>query len=258
VGDAFARPLCDELEKGGYSPASLAMVITGGATTSPTMKQRFIGLLPSLFIADAVGSSETGSQLNNLATSGGEPTTTFSVVPGTCVVDETMTYVLEEGHEGIGWLAKSGAIPLGYLGDEEKTKRTFPVVAGQRMVVPGDRARLLEGGLVELLGRESVTINSGGEKIFAEEVEQAIVRHQGVDDVLVVGRPNERWGQEIVAVLQLQDGASPSDKEILALAGERIASYKLPKLIVRVGKVERSPSGKPDYAWARQVAIDAG
>ncbi len=127
------------------------------------------------------------------------------------------------------------------------------------MVIPGDRARLRSDGLIELLGRESMTINSGGEKIFAEEVEQAIVRHPGVDDVLVVGRPSEKWGSEVVAVVQLHDGVTVEDEELLAIASEQVARYKLPKAIVRVAAVQRSPSGKADYAWAkRQVISDQG
>ena len=114
--------------------------------------------------------------------------------------------MLAPGHEGLGWLAQSGAVPLGYLGDAEKTARTFPVIDGMRYSIPGDRARLLADGEIELLGRDSVTINSGGEKIFAEEVEQAIAGHPAVADVVVAGRPSERWGQEVVAVVQLADG----------------------------------------------------
>ena len=145
--------------------------------------------------------------------------------------------------------ARTGLDVLGHLEREV----TIPVIDGIRMVVPGDRARLRADGRVELLGRESVTINSGGEKIFAEEVEQAIVRHPDVDDVLVVGRPSERWGHEVVAVVQLRPNAAVSDEAILATAAEQIAAYKLPKDVVRVAKVERSPSGKPDYAWARAL-----
>jgi 3-oxocholest-4-en-26-oate---CoA ligase len=258
VGDAFARPLCDELERGTYDTSSLAAVLTGGATTSPSTKQRMLSLLPHIVLMDAVGSSESGRQLDQVSVAGGEtPGAAFGVVAGTSVVDDSMSRLLEPGHEGIGWLARAGNIPLGYLGDEEKTRRTFPVVAGARMVVPGDRARLLADGRIELLGRESVTINTGGEKVFAEEVEQAILRHELVDDVLVVGRPSEQWGQEVVAVVQLHPGADVRDDEIVAVAAERVAAYKLPKDVLRVERVERSPSGKPDYAWARQLVSSA-
>jgi 3-oxocholest-4-en-26-oate---CoA ligase len=255
VGDAFARPLCDELERATYDTSSLALIATGGAITSPAAKARLLTLLPHVILADSAGSSETGSQLSQVSVAGGDTSSgTFDAVAGTCVVDETMTSVLQPGHEGIGWLARSGAIPLGYLGDEDKTRRTFPVIDGQRMVVPGDRARHRTDGRIELLGRESVTINTGGEKVFAEEVEQAIVTHPDVDDVIVVGRPSEKWGQEVVAVVQLHPGAAASDDEIVAAAAERIAAFKLPKGIIRVEQVRRSPSGKPDYGWARELA----
>jgi fatty-acyl-CoA synthase len=258
VGDAFARPLCDELERHSYDTSSLGLIATGGTITSANMKARLLSLLPNVLLADSAGSSETGSQLSQVSVAGGDTSSgTFDVVPGTCVVDADLTHILEPGHEGIGWLARYGTIPLGYLGDEDKTQRTFPIIEGQRMVVPGDRARLRADGRVELLGRDSVTINSGGEKIFAEEVEQAIVAHPDVDDVIVVGRPSERWGHEVVAVVQLRPGSTVTDEDIVATAAESIAAYKLPKDVVRVEKVERSPSGKPDYAWARTLVTNS-
>jgi acyl-CoA synthetase (AMP-forming)/AMP-acid ligase II len=258
VGDAFARPLCDELEQHTYDTSSLVFIATGGAITSPGAKKRLLELLPHVLLADAAGSSETGSQLSQVSVAGGDTSSgTFDVAPGTCVVDDAMTEILEPGHEGVGWLARHGTIPLGYLGDEEKTRRTFPVIAGQRMVVPGDRARILENGRIELLGRESVTINTGGEKVFAEEVEQALIHHPAVDDVIVVGRPSEKWGQEVVAVIQIHPGATATDDDIVTVAAERIAGFKLPKDLVRVDRVMRSPSGKPDYGWARALVSPA-
>jgi fatty-acyl-CoA synthase len=171
------------------------------------------------------------------------------------VVDDERQKVLSPGHDGLGWLARRGAIPLGYLGDQAKTEATFPVVGGERMAVPGDRARLRPDGMVELLGRESMTINSGGEKVFAEEVEQALIRHPAVVDALVVGRPSERWGQEIVAVLQVDPAVvEVSDQELIDSTADHLARYKRPKVIVRVAQVRRSPSGKADYAWAKSQA----
>ena len=130
---------------------------------------------------------------------------------------------------GSGWLARRDLVPLGYLGDAAKTARTFPVIDGVRYSVPGDRANVLADGRIELLGRDSVTINSGGEKIFAEEVERAIAAHPGVYDVVVVGRPSERWGSEVVAVVQLAEGATATDEELVEAAGRHIARYKIPK-----------------------------
>jgi fatty-acyl-CoA synthase len=150
-------------------------------------------------------------------------------------------------------------MPLGYLGDPDKTHRTFPVVDGVRYAVAGDRARRAGDGTIELHGRDSVTINTGGEKVFAEEVEQALKHHPAVFDAVVVGRPSDRWGQEVVAVVQLRaDAEPPSDEELREVAGQHVARYKLPKAVVRVPQVERSPSGKPDYRWASAVAAQLG
>lgn len=146
-------------------------------------------------------------------------------------------------------------MPLGYKGDAAKTAKTFPVIDGIRYAVPGDRARLLEGGTVELLGRDSVTINSGGEKIFAEEVESAIASHPAVVDVVVAGRPSERWGNEVVAVVALADGAEVDAAELIKHAAESIARYKLPKAVVFRQTIVRSPAGKADYRWAKEQAL---
>jgi len=257
VGDAFARPLCAEGERGGYDLSSLDIILTGGATLSPGMKERLLGLAPQAIIIDATGASETGGLMSSVSLHGQTAELgVFTPAETTCVVDELRQHVLTPGHDGIGWLASRGPIPLGYLGDKAKSAATFPEIDGARMSIPGDRARLRPDGSIELLGRESMTINSGGEKIFAEEVEQALVRHPAVDDVLVVGIPSARWGSEVVAVVQLGEDDAATDEELLATAGERIASYKLPRAILRVPAVQRSPSGKADYAWAKRLAAE--
>jgi fatty-acyl-CoA synthase len=254
VGDAFARPLCDELEQRTRDLSSLSAIVSGGAATSVGTKARLHALLPMALLIDSGGASETGPQLANVSASGSEPTSgLFLPSANTIVLDEGRSRVLEAGHEGIGWLAHDGPIPLGYLHDQPKTEATFPSVQGRRMVVPGDRARLRADGLVELLGRDSMTINSGGEKIFAEEVEQALMAHPDVLDVLVVGHRSDRWGEEVAAVVQLADGSTATDDALRATAGKQIARYKAPKLIVRVERVQRTATGKPDYPWAKQV-----
>jgi fatty-acyl-CoA synthase len=149
-------------------------------------------------------------------------------------------------------------VPLGYLGDPAKTESTFPEIAGERYAVAGDRARWLPDGTIELLGRDSVCINTGGEKVFAEEVETAIKTHPDVYDAVVCGRPSDRWGEEVVAIVATRGGADPSDSDLLGAAGDHIAHYKLPKEIVRVDSVLRSPSGKADYRWARARAAVTG
>jgi len=255
VGDAFARPLCEELERRPRDLSSLGAIVSGGAAISVGTKARLHSLLPNTLLIDSGGASETGPQLSNVSASGSEPTSgLFLPSAATFVLDEDRRHVLEAGHEGIGWLAHDGPIPLGYLHDEAKSNATFPLVDGRRMAVPGDRARLRADGLVELVGRESMTINSGGEKIFAEEVEQALMAHPDVLDVLVIGRRSERWGEEVVAVVQLATGSTATDDVLVSTATAHVARYKAPKAIVRVERVQRTASGKPDYPWAKRVA----
>ncbi|WCO69013.1 acyl-CoA synthetase [Iamia majanohamensis] len=254
VGDAFARPLVEELERSSRSLPSLVAVVNGGAPFTPALKERMLDQLPDIFLLDAVGASETGAQMGQTSVRGAATTGTFTPGPDTVVVDAAMTRVLEPGDDDTGWLAQRGYVPLGYLGDPDKTARTFPVVGGVRLAVPGDRARWREDGIIELLGRDSVTINSGGEKIYAEEVEMALAPHPSVADVVVTGRPSERWGQEVVAVVQLAEGAEPDVEGLLAEAATHVARYKLPKDVVFVEQIQRSPAGKADYRWAKAQA----
>jgi fatty-acyl-CoA synthase len=257
VGDAMARPLVEELERNDHDVSSLMAFGSGGAIMSEGVKQRLLAKLPNILISDVAGASETGAQMGTQSTAGSVQTGRFVPGPGTVVLDAEMRRVLEPGadEEESGWLAQRGAVPLGYLGDPEKSARTFPTIDGERYSVPGDRARFLANGEIELLGRDSVTINSGGEKIFAEEVEQAIVRHPAVADVVVAGRPSEQWGQEVVALVQLAPGSSASAEDIVAEAGKHIARYKLPKAVGFFDTIVRSPSGKADYRWAKEQAL---
>ncbi|AYE98754.1 acyl-CoA synthetase [Mycobacterium paragordonae] len=261
VGDAFGRPLLDELQSGSYDLSGLFVLVTGGAALSAPLKQRFVELLPHLTILDAGGSSESGAQMGQVSSAAQQVSGRFTPNPGAVVVSEDLTRILSPGDDEIGWLAQQGPIPLGYLGDAAKTARTFPVIDGIRHSVPGDRARWDADGQIELLGRDSVTINSGGEKIFAEEVEAAINEHPAVYDVVVTGRPSERWGNEVVALVQLADGAHAGADdiadEIIAEAARHIARYKLPKEVIFCAKLQRSPSGKADYRWAKEQATQA-
>ncbi len=256
VGDAFARPLADALEAnpGRWDLSGLQTIGSGGALFSAGVKQRLLAALPRLRILDAGGSSETGSQMGQISTAGGAGTGRFAPNPGAVVVDAAMTRLLAPGDDEIGWLAQRGLVPLGYLDDADKSARTFPLVDGVRHSIPGDRARWDADGSIELLGRDSVTINSGGEKIFAEEVEAAVGHHPAVYDVVVVGRPSTRWGNEVVALVQLAEGTAPGPEvatSIIAEAGRHIARYKLPKDVLFRDRVLRSPSGKADYRWAK-------
>jgi acyl-CoA synthetase (AMP-forming)/AMP-acid ligase II len=255
VGDAFGRPLLDQLAKKDYDLSTLTFMLSGGAALSATLKEEFLERIPQVMLIDGVGSSEAGGQLSHVSTkASGASTGTFTAGAGSVVLDEDLTKVLEPGHDGTAWLAKSGRIPLGYLGDKDKTERTFPTVGGVRYSVPGDRARIREDGVVELLGRDSVTINSGGEKIFAEEVEHALMHHPAVYDVVVCGRPSERWGSEVVAIVRLREGQDATEADLLAEAEKHLARYKLPKAFVFRDEIVRSPAGKADYRWAREVA----
>jgi fatty-acyl-CoA synthase len=253
VGDAVLRPLVMQLDKGTYDLSSFFAIGNGGAPLTPAVRELALARLPNLLISDSAGSSETGAQMHAVSGEGGA-VGDFLPGPGTVVVDESFSEVLERGHDGIGWLAQTGNVPLGYLGDAEKTARTFPVVAGTRYSIPGDRARHLADGQITLLGRDSVTVNSGGEKIFVEEVERAITGHAAVADVVVTGRPSERWGQEVVAIVQLAEGAETTAASITDHASGSIARYKLPKDVIFVEVIQRSPSGKADYRWAAEQA----
>jgi 3-oxocholest-4-en-26-oate---CoA ligase len=256
VGDAFARPLVDELEAHPrrYDVSSLNVVLSGGAPLSVGLKRELLAHLPTVMIVDGLGSSEAGGQLSRVSTGADAATGSFPPRDGNEVLSDDLTRVLRSGDDEIGWLAKRGRLALGYLHDADKTARTYPVVDGVRYVIPGDRARIQADGSIELQGRDSVTINSGGEKIFAEEVEMAVKAHPGVYDCVVAGRPSERWGNEVVAIVRRRDGAIVTAESVLSEAGRHIARYKLPKGIVFVDEIVRSPSGKADYRWARQVA----
>jgi 3-oxocholest-4-en-26-oate---CoA ligase len=257
VGDAIARPLLDEIETGDYDLSGLVTFTNGGAPLSPTVRDRLLAALPHIMLLDAVGASESGAQMSTFTMKGTETAAaTFSPQSDTAVVSAELDRVLKPG-EGSGWLARRDLIPLGYLGDAAKTAKTFPTVDGVRWSVPGDRANVLEDGRIQLLGRDSVTINSGGEKIFVEEVERAVAAHPAVYDVVVVGRPSERWGSEVVAVVQFAEGASATDEELVEVCRTAIARYKIPKAFIRSPKIMRSPAGKADYRWAKQLATES-
>ncbi len=261
VGDAYAQPMLDELAAHAdrYDLSSLKIVLSGGAALSAPRKARLLELLPEITVIDGVGSSEAGGQLRQATAKGGAASTgTFIPDPNSVIVNDDFTALLAAGHDEAGWLAKRGRIPLGYLGDAAKTAATFPEIGGQRYSVPGDRARLRNDGLIELLGRESVTVNSGGEKIFVEEVEAALMHHPAVYDVVVTGRPSDRWGSEVVAIVRLRKGSEASQSELVDEASKHLARYKLPKAVIFTPEVVRSPAGKADYRWAKAMATSGG
>jgi acyl-CoA synthetase (AMP-forming)/AMP-acid ligase II len=248
VGDAFARPLISELRsRTSLELPALRLLVNSGAALRPELKDELRGLLPDVRLVDMLGSSETGPQASRQGTE-----TTFQRRPGLHVVSEDFTRRLEPGDPEVGWLAQTGSIPLGYLGDPTKTDATFRTIDGVRHSVPGDRVRFEADSTFTLFGRDSTTINTGGEKVYAEEVEGVIRNLPSVVDALVVGVESDRWGQEVVAVVQLD--TDTSDDVLLAGAAKRLARYKLPKRFVRVEAVRRQPNGKADYTWARSAA----
>ncbi len=259
VGDAMARPLADALRRAAdegppYDVSSLIVIGSGGAVLSSTAKTRLAELLPSVMIVDGFGSSETGVVGNKLHAAGDTSTAPrFTVNAQTNVLDEQGRPV-EPGSGTVGRLARKGHVPLGYHKDETKTKATFIEVDGERWVLPGDNAVVEEDGTVVLLGRGSTSINTGGEKVYPEEVETALMTSGDVADAVVVGLPDERWGERVVAVVKPAAGATPTLEQLQQHVRESLARYKAPRELVLVEAIERTPAGKPDYTWARETA----
>jgi 3-oxocholest-4-en-26-oate---CoA ligase len=257
IGDAMVRPLVEELEKNTYDLSGLLSISNSGAALTAGVRDRLLSALPHIALINGVGGSETGLQMTAMVNAvGAEELATFSAQPDTAVVSSDFSRVLAPG-DGEGWLGRCNYVPLGYLGDERKSARTFPMIDGVRWSIPGDRANLLPDGRIELLGRDSMTINSGGEKIFAEEVERAVAAHPDVYDVVVVGRKSDRWGAEVVAIVALVDNTAPDDDELLAACEQHLARYKLPKAFIRVPAIVRSAAGKADYRWAQRTALQS-
>ena len=257
VGDAQARPLADALEHlaGEVDLSGMFLISSGGAILSPAVKAKYAELLPHVILLDALGASETGFQGSN-AGSDAQGRPQFSFGDHTIVIDDDGNPTTP-GDGVVGRLARRGHIPLGYYKDEAKTEETFPTINGQRWVIPGDMAITEADGKITLLGRGSVSINSGGEKIFPEEVELVIKGHPEIFDAVVVGVPDERWGERVTAVVVVRGEVRPSVEDVHDFAAELIASYKLPKALVFVDEMVRSPSGKADYRWAKAQAVEA-
>jgi acyl-CoA synthetase (AMP-forming)/AMP-acid ligase II len=264
TGDAMARPLTEALEAhpDRWDLSSLFVLSSSAAIFSPSLKDRLFELLPNIMIVDAIGSSEGGmngmvvqTKGETLVQSGG---ITVKAGRDAVVLDDDLN-PLPPGTGVIGKLARGGNIPQGYYKDPKKTAETFVTAAdGTRYVVAGDFARHEADGTITLLGRGSVCINSGGEKIFPEEVEGVLKAHPAVYDTLVVGVPDERWGQAVCAVVQVREGEpEPSLDDLAEHARTHLARYKAPRHVVFVPQIERSPSGKPDYPWATALAKDA-
>ena len=258
TGDAMARPLLEEYEKSkdSYDISSLFAVSSSAVLFSQTCKDQFIDHFPNLVVTDAVGSSEGGANGITQVSKGG------SVEAGLRVKGARDSTVLDDDLRPtppgvMGRLARTGNIPLRYHKDPEKTAATFVTGPdGTRYVIPGDFAVMNDDGTITLIGRGSVCINSGGEKIFPEEVENALKGHPEVFDAVVVGVPDERWGERVAAVVQPRVGTTPTLESIQEHCRLHVAGYKVPRQLTLVDTMVRSPAGKSDYRWAKQVAVD--
>ncbi|MFI9822160.1 acyl-CoA synthetase [Streptomyces sp. NPDC052013] len=259
VGDAMLRPLVDALDGPlkGTDCSSLFSVSSSGAVLSETVRRRFQELVPHALLLNNFGSSESGFNGTATEDAGAGSGFRIRVNPRTRVVDPVTRQPVAAGEAGR--VAQCGHVPLGYYNDPVKTAETFFEKDGERWVLLGDMATVDEDGVVTVLGRGSQCINTGGEKVYPEEVEQALKSHPDVYDALVTGVPDARWGHRVAAVVQLREGAArPSLEEIRAHCRDRLAGYKLPRRLVITEQIRRSPSGKADYRWARQVAAAGG
>jgi len=261
VGDAIGVPLLDQWEAtdGGYDVSGLISVSSGGAPISPALRHRIAEAFPDKLIINGYGSSEAGTQA--LSRQGGKDAQD-SDTPGLMVVGTDVLVIdddgapIEAGSDQIGRLVAGGRLPLRYHNDPDKTAATFVEIDGRRYLITGDHASVEADGTIRLHGRGSACINTGGEKVFVEEVEGALLSHPGIRDAVVVGVPDERWGSAVTAVVTLVDPeASPVDLEAAREhCRATLAGYKLPKHLVVVDQVRRSPAGKADYRWARETA----
>ncbi len=250
VGDAYAAPLVAELQRGYYDLSSLHAIGTGGAATNPKYQRALLELLPHITLINGYGSSETGNM--GFGHSRRDTSTdTFLLREGGLVLSEDYSRFLSPGEAEVGWVAREGRIPLGYLNDPDATRKTFPEIDGKRVVISGDRAALEPDGTLRLFGRDSLVVNTGGEKVFVEEVEAVLRAHPAVADALVVGRPSARWGEELVALVELRAGADATADALHAQCTSQLARFKAPKEFLFVGYVHRLGNGKPDYRWAK-------
>jgi len=243
-----------------YDTSQVLSVSSSAAIFSPTVKDQFIEVFPNLVITDSIGSSESGFNglrmvgKGDTQMKGGGPTVTPG--PDVVILDENLVPI-PPGDYRTGKLGRGGNIPLGYYKDEAKTAATFLIAAdGRRYAVSGDEAKWEDDGTITLLGRGSTTINSGGEKIHPEEVEQALKDHPAVYDCIVLGVPDERWGQRVAAVIEFRADITATLDEVADHARKFVAGYKVPRQLHVVDAIVRSPSGKPDYRWAAEIAAN--
>ena len=259
AGEVFARRILTTVEHDPdrWQSSSVRNILSSGGMLSEASKEGLLELWPDAMILDGFSSSEGFGMGWSVATKGNiPPTGRFSPGANTRVLDLNGDTV-EPGSDVVGRLVVTGRLPLGYYKDVEKSERTFPEVDGVRTSVPGDQAIVLDDGTIQLMGRDSLCITSGGEKIFTEEVEGVILDHAAVADVLVIGLPDPEWGQTVAAVVSLDPDAEPIDaRDVIEHVKSRLASYKAPRHISFVEQVPRGPNGKAKYDEAREIAED--
>ena len=252
VGDAMGRPLADALaaDPAAFDASSLFAIASAGAILTDAVRDVFREHLPNVMLIDSYGATELGHSGTEAGGRG-----VFRMSDDSAVLDDDLRPV-QAGSGAVGRIGRRGHIPLGYYGDPEKTASTFLIDGnGVRWVVPGDLATVREDGSVELLGRGSTIVNTGGEKVFPEEVENAIASHPGVADVLVVGVPDDRYGERVAALVVLRDGETLDLDELRAHCRDRVAGYKTPREVFVVPQIQRSPAGKADYPWGKAQAL---
>jgi acyl-CoA synthetase (AMP-forming)/AMP-acid ligase II len=254
IGDAVGRPLADAAAaRPDLDLSAVRVVLNSGATVSPAVKDDLMARMPGAFIYDTYGSSESGTFAKSTSGAGNTPAQgRFAPRDDAVVLDDGLRPV-QPGSGVVGRLARSGAVALGYYNDPDKTAATFPVIDGVRYIVTGDHAIVEADGTVQVLGRGSACINTGGEKVYPDEVEGALKSHPDIADAMVVGLPDERFGERVVALVVARGEELPADLD--EHVRRHVAGYKAPRQVFRVEAVERFPSGKPDYAWARERAL---
>lgn len=257
VGDAFAKPMLAALEEnpGQYDVSSVTSIISSGVMWSMEVKQAMLEHLPTTMLMDSFGSSEAIGFGSSVTVKDMPVKTAKFTTNDFCKVFDENDNEIPRGSETPGFIAFGGPIPLGYYKDEEKTAKTFKLINGQRFSIPGDYCLVSEDGELTLLGRGSVCINSAGEKIYPEEVEEAIKLHDSIEDALVVGVPDEKWGQAVTAVVEMAENAEFDAEMLKVFVRSKLAGYKTPKHVFTDGPPFRAPNGKADYKSVTQYAV---
>jgi fatty-acyl-CoA synthase len=259
VGDAFAKPMLRALDEnpGRWDLSALVMIISSGVMWSQEVKQGLVKHIPQVALLDSFGASEAVGFGMAVTTAAGEVATAKFMLGEDVAVFSADHKRIAPGSDEIGFIARGGNIPLGYWKDEAKTAKTFPVIEGRRWSIPGDFCRLHADGTLTLLGRGSVCINTAGEKVYPEEVEEILKQHPDVDDALVVGVPDEKWGQAVTGVVELKRGVRFDEEGLRKHVRTHLAGYKTPKRIVTVDRLFRAPNGKADYKMTTDYAKQA-